>query len=79
MSAIKKAWITKHDGDLVSLSFESETVEPEYMRLKVEQRAFPDKPTIKHPLRHTVSVKLLSLGDLEMIVETIEEHLSKGI
>lgn len=79
MSAIKKAWITKHDGDLVSLSFESETVEPEYMRLKVEQRAFPDKPTIKYPLRHTVSVKLLSLGDLEMIVEAIEEHLSKVI
>ena len=77
MSAIKGVWITKHDGDLVSLSMESETVTPEYMRLKVEQRAFPDKPTQKNSLRHTISVKLLSVEDLETIVETIEAYLDR--
>lgn len=76
MSAIKGIWITKHDGDLVSLSMESEIVEPEYRRLKVEERAFPEKPTVKHPKRHTISVKLLSVEDLEFIMETIEAYLN---
>jgi hypothetical protein len=77
MSAIKSIWITKHDGGLVSLSMESEIVKPEYMRLKVEERAFPDIPTKRHPKRHTISVKLLSQEDLEMIVEIIEAYLDQ--
>jgi hypothetical protein len=77
MNAIKKVWITEYDGDLVSLSFESERVEPEYMRLKFESRVFPDKPTKKSPLRHTGNVKLLSLVDLKMIENAIGEYLDK--
>lgn len=75
MSTIKQVWITKHDGDLVSLSMESETVEPYYMKLKIEERIFPDKPTKKYPKRHTINIGLLSNEDLEMIVETINKYL----
>jgi cell division protein FtsL len=75
--AVKKVWITEHDADLVSLSMESEVVEPEYRRLKIEERAFPDKPTVKHPKRHTISVKLLSMEDLELIIKTIEAYLTR--
>jgi hypothetical protein len=77
MSAVKNMWITRYDGDLVSLSMESETVKPEYMRLKVEERVFPDIPTKTHPKRHTISIKLLSVEDLELIMETIEAYLNR--
>lgn len=75
MSAIEKVWVTEYDGGLVSLSMESKIVEPGYMRLKIEQRAFPNKPTKKYPLRHTINVKLLSLADLEMLEEAIGKYL----
>lgn len=77
MSTIKKVWITKHDGDLVSLCFESEIVTPAFMRLKFEHRTFPDNPSVKNPLRHTGSVKLLSIDDLELIAETIQAYLDR--
>lgn len=70
MSAIKKVWITRHDGDLVALSCESEIVDPSYMRLKISE-------LLTGKGMHTVTLKLLSNEDLEMLVETIEAYLDR--
>ncbi len=76
--ALRHAWITKHEGELVSLSFESETVDPEYMRIKVSEQAFPEKPTKKNPKRHTVCLKLFSEWDLCHIRDVIDGYLLEG-
>lgn len=75
MSAIKHAWITHHEGDLVSLSMESETVEPEHMRIKVSEQAFPEKPTKKNPKRHTVCLKLFTLEDLIKLRDVLDDYI----
>lgn len=75
MSAIKKVWVTKQESGLVSLSLESITPIPEHMRLKVKELAFPEKPTKEHPKRHTITISLLDIEDLELIQDTINAYL----
>lgn len=77
MSQLKKVWLTKHSRHLSSLSLESEIVKPEYMKIKVYEQTFPDKPTVEHPERHTICLKLFDEEDLHMIVTAIEMYLSK--
>lgn len=79
MSAIKKAWVTQHDTKLVALSLESEHVEQRYMRIKVWEEEFPGVPTSKYPLRHIISISLLSEDDLKMILTAICQYLKYEI
>lgn len=74
--AIKQVWITRFNDNLVSISMESAVVDPEFMRLKVEEQDFPDKPTKRNPKRHTCIVGLLSREDLEMLRGKITEYLN---
>lgn len=76
--ALKRAWVTPHEGDLVSLSFESEIVTPEYMRIKVSEQAFPDKPTKEKPKRHTVCLKLFTMGDLIKLRDVLDDYIYMG-
>ena len=79
MSGLKNAWLTKHDGELASLSLESKAIEPKYMRIKAEENIFPKKQqsqeAVGKPQRHVICIKLLSLDDLEMLEATIGEYL----
>lgn len=67
MSTIKKVWITKHDGGMVSISLQSEHIEPKGMRINVEERFGKDM--------HKVLVGLLNVNDLNLIAEAVEEYL----
>jgi hypothetical protein len=78
MSAIKKVWVTKQGKGMVSISFESTYALPEYMRLKIKELSFPDKPTKKFPKRHTICLKLLDMDDLELIIETLSAYVDTG-
>ena len=73
MSSIKKVWIAPWEAGLVSLCFESENVEHDYERLKIKEMLFPAVPTKEHPLRHTVSVSLLSQEDIDAIAEELDK------
>lgn len=75
MGAIKKVWITDHDSDLVALSLESEHVKEKHMRIKVYEWEFPEVPTEKYPLRHSVSISLLDEEDLKKILVAICKYL----
>lgn len=76
--ALKHVWITEHTRDLVSLSMESEIVDPEYMRIKVSEQVFPEKPTKKSPKRHTVCLKLFTEADLCYLRDVIDDYLLEG-
>lgn len=67
MSAIKKVWITKHDGGLVEISLQSETVEPKGIRINIGERFGKDM--------HKVIIGLLSIEDLELIQDAINAYL----
>ena len=75
MSAIKQVWVTDHDSRLVALSIESEHVQEKHMRVKAYELEFPEVPSKNNPLRHTVSISLLSEDDLKMILVAIAKHL----
>lgn len=75
MSAIKQAWITYHDSKLVALSLESENAKQKHRRIKVYEAEFPEVPTEKYPLRHTVSISLLDEDDLQIILKAICKYL----
>ena len=75
MSAIKQVWVTEHDTKLVALSIESVYVEEKYRRVKIHELEFPEVPSKNNPLRHTVSISLLSEDDLKMILVAIAKHL----
>lgn len=72
MSTVKKVWITKHDGGMVDISLRSEHVQPIGMRVKVSEKVIGEPTSM-----HRVVVGLLSVDDLEMIVEAIDEYLLK--
>lgn len=72
---IEKAWITPYTSDLVTLSFSSLRVVPEWARIQVNEVVFPDRDT-KAP-RHTVSIKLLDDDDLVLLRDAIDEYLHK--
>ena len=74
--AIKKVWIIEYNDNLVALGMESAIVEPEHMRLKIDENEFPDKPTKRNPKRHTCNVGLLSKEDLEMLRDEITRYLN---
>lgn len=76
--AIKKVWIIEYNDNLVALGMESAIVEPEHMRLKIDENEFPDKPTKRNPKRHTCNVGLLSREDLEMLRVEITKYLNGG-
>jgi hypothetical protein len=75
MGAIKKVWVTDHDANLVALSIESEHVIEKHMRVKVYEAEFPEVPSVRNPLRHTISISLLDDDDLEKILKAICKHL----
>ena len=79
MGAIKQVWITEHDSDLVALSIESENVKDKWMRVKVYEAEFPEVPSIRHPLRHTINLSLFSEDDLKKILLAICKHLKYEI
>jgi len=66
MNILKKVWITKHDGGMVELSLQGEHDEPKGMRVKVQERFGKDM--------HKVILGLLSVNDLDLIVDAIEEY-----
>lgn len=70
MSSIKNVWIDKHDGGMIEISLQSEHIQPKGMRLKaVEVKS--GEPTYLHKIK----IGLLSVRDLELIMETIEAYL----
>jgi len=69
MSTIKKAWITKHDGGMVELSLQSEHVAIKGMRLKVLEVKSGEPTSL-----HKVVIGLLSVDDLDLIADAIEEY-----
>jgi hypothetical protein len=75
MNSIGKAWITPHDADLHALSLRSETVHPEYYRLSADERVFPANPTPEHPEQHVICIRLLSIDDLHMLRDVIDNYL----
>jgi hypothetical protein len=79
MSLIKKAWVTDQDYGLVSLSIESENVKEKHMRVKVYEREFPEVPSERNPLRHTVVLSLFDEEDLKKILTGICKHLGYDI
>jgi hypothetical protein len=79
MSAIKQAWITDHDANLVALSLESSNVKEKHMRVKAYDMEFPEVPSKNNPLRHTVSISLLDEEDLKKILAAICKYLKYDI
>jgi hypothetical protein len=75
MSVIKKVWITEHDANLVALTIESTHVVEKHLRVKAYSMEFPEVPTERNPLRHTVNISLLGKEDLEKILVAICNHL----
>jgi hypothetical protein len=62
------------------LSMESSVVveNEEYKRINITEQLFPDIPTPRRPLRHTVALGLFDNEDLWQIRKAIDVHLSKG-
>jgi len=79
MGAIKQVWIVDHDADLVGLSIESNHVKEKHMRIKVYEAEFPEVPSVRHPLRHSVSISLLDEDDLKKILVAICKYLKYNI
>lgn len=79
MNAIKQVWIVDHDANLVALSIESDNVKEKHMRVKAYEVEFPEVPSVRHPLRHTVSISLLSEDDLKKILVAICKYLKYDI
>lgn len=76
---LKDVWIVHQDANLVSLSLESKNVKEKHMRIKVYQAEFPEVPSEKYPLRHTVSISLLDEEDLHKILKAICKYLKYDI
>jgi hypothetical protein len=70
MNTLKKVWIDKHDGGMVEISLQSEHIQPKRMRVKVTERVAGKPESL-----HKIEIGLLSTGDLELIMETIETYL----
>ena len=75
MSAIKQVWVVDHDADLVGLSIESNYVHEKHKRVKMYEAEFPEVPSVRHPLRHMISISLLDEEDLKKILVAICKHL----
>jgi hypothetical protein len=75
MSAIKQVWIVDHDANLVALCIESNYVKEKHMRVKTYEMEFPEVPSVRHPLRHTVNISLLDEEDLKKILVAICKYL----
>ena len=75
MGTIKSVEVTQHDTRLVALSIESENVTQKHMRVKIYESEFPEVPTVKFPLRHTVIISLLNEDDLKKILLAICKYL----
>jgi hypothetical protein len=72
---LKKCWITPLGRDGFSLSFESDNPTEIQNRVSAQELLFPDKPTEKCPLRHTICLGVFSNDELAQIMAKIKEHL----
>ncbi len=79
MGAIKKVWVTNHDSDLVSLSLESENADQKFLRIRAHEFELPEVPSVRHPLRHVISVSLLNEEDLKKVLLAICKYLQYDI
>lgn len=69
---VKKVMIIKRDGGLVSLSLQSETIEPKGMRIKATEHILGEPTSM-----HKIDIGLLTEDDLDMIVEAIEDYMEE--
>lgn len=72
MDSIKKAWVRECDGGLVELSLISQTVEPKGMRIKATEKMLGEPTSM-----HKVVIGLLSIDDLNTIIEAIENYMEE--
>lgn len=72
---IKSAWVTDQTNGYVTLSIESKTVHPEFMRVHVREIVFPEKPKKKQ--RHTVILSSLGDDDLRKIRDACDKFLQR--
>jgi len=75
VNLLGKAWITPHDADLHALSLRSESTNPKWYRLNVDEHVFPFNPTPEHPEQHVICIRLLSVDDLHMLRDVIDNYL----
>jgi len=75
MDLVKNVWLTDQEAGYFSLSFESKDPITPHHRLSIRENLFPKNPTQTHPLRHTVSISLLTLEDLILLRQKLDEFL----
>ncbi len=70
---LKKVWVApSHGGDMMSLTLESETVFPEYLRVKANEMVFPEEGDDK---RHTINIGYLDFDDIVLIHNILGEFI----
>jgi len=78
MDTFKKCWIaTQSRRDIYSITFESENPSDLTKKLSVNEMLFPAKPSLDHPLRHTINLGLFDSDDLIAIRDTIDKFLNE--
>jgi len=76
---LKKVWLTKHTDDLSTITLESMFPQNEdCKRIHIDSILFPNNPTPKNPLRHTMVIGMLSREDLINLESAITSYLNRG-
>lgn len=73
MSYLKKAWLTEQ-GNLFSITLESNQPETDYTRIKTRVISFPEHPTPEHPLRHSVILSLFTQEDINKLGQVLDQY-----
>jgi hypothetical protein len=74
MSILRKAWITKNEGDSVSLSLQSSNVKKEHLRIKAVEKTAGEPVSL-----HKIEIDFLSIRDVQKIQKAIEGYLQEQV
>lgn len=78
MSYIKQAWVNEElNTDLYSISIESSSP-GDHNKINIVEISFPNTPTPKHPLRHSINIGLLSFQDLQLLYTVIGKEIMRA-
>lgn len=65
--ALKMVWLVKKSERFEHYSISFESKEPRHVKLSAHELTFPENPTITRPLRHTISLGIFNIEDIEYI------------
>lgn len=72
MKKLQSCWVTQFTSNTFTLTFKSFNADTDN-RIYIKENTFPENPTEINPLKHTISINMLTQDDIDMLANLLDK------